>query len=44
MSIIPNNLEEDRQVLPTNVAPKHYDLLIEPDLENFTYKGQVSIE
>jgi len=33
-----------REVLPTNVKPLHYDLTLEPDLEKFTYNGQVTIE
>ena len=33
-----------REVLPTNVKPMHYDLILEPDLEKFTYNGQVTIE
>lgn len=33
-----------REVLPTNVKPKHYDLTLEPDLEKFTYEGSVVIE
>lgn len=35
---------QKREVLPTNVKPTHYDLTLEPDLEKFTYKGQVTIE
>lgn len=34
----------DREVLPTNVKPKHYDLTLEPDLEKHTYGGSVGIE
>lgn len=33
-----------REVLPTNVKPTHYDLTLEPDLEKFTYEGEVIIE
>lgn len=33
-----------REVLPTNVKPTHYDLTLEPDLEKFTYTGEVTIE
>lgn len=34
----------DRDVLPTNVQPMLYDLVITPDMDNFTFVGQVSIE
>lgn len=34
----------DRDVLPTNVHPMKYDLVIKPDMDNFTFEGQVSIE
>lgn len=30
-----------REVLPTNVKPRHYDLTLEPDFEKFTYEGTV---
>ncbi len=30
--------------LPRNVIPVHYDLLLEPDLDAFTFSGQVSIQ
>jgi aminopeptidase 2 len=33
-----------RQILPQNVKPKHYRLSIEPDLDNYSYKGTVSID
>lgn len=33
-----------RQVLPTDVVPKHYKLFLDPDLNNFTYKGEVEID
>lgn len=33
-----------REVLPTNVKPLHYDLKLEPNLEDFTYEGSVVIE
>lgn len=35
---------QGRDVLPTNVKPLHYDLTLEPDFENFTYKGTVIVE
>jgi hypothetical protein len=34
----------DRDVLPTNVIPVNYDLVIKPDMDNFTFEGKVSIE
>ncbi|WEW59530.1 Aminopeptidase 2 mitochondrial [Emydomyces testavorans] len=34
----------NREVLPTNVKPVHYDLTLEPNLENFTYEGTVVID
>ena len=33
-----------REVLPTNVKPIHYDLILEPNFEDFTYEGKVVIE
>ncbi|PVH95707.1 hypothetical protein DM02DRAFT_617694 [Periconia macrospinosa] len=33
-----------REVLPTNVKPRHYNLTLEPDFENFTYEGSVTID
>ncbi|KAI8089940.1 aminopeptidase [Halteromyces radiatus] len=33
----------DRQILPTNVKPVHYDLSLQPNLETFVFKGQVKI-
>ena len=29
--------------LPTSVKPSHYELELEPDLENFTFNGSVDI-
>lgn len=34
----------DRDILPTNVVPMKYDLVIKPDMDNFTFEGKVSIE
>ena len=34
----------DREVLPTNVKPLHYDLTLEPDFEKFTFVGSVVIQ
>ena len=33
----------DRDVLPTNVAPIHYDLTITPNMDAFTFEGRVLI-
>ncbi|KAF2033830.1 hypothetical protein EK21DRAFT_108620 [Setomelanomma holmii] len=33
-----------REVLPTNVKPIHYDLTLEPNFEDFTYEGKVTID
>jgi aminopeptidase 2 len=38
------DITKGREVLPTNVKPLHYDLTLEPDFENFTYNGTVTIE
>lgn len=35
---------EGRELLPTNVRPLHYNLTLEPDLEKFTFDGEVTIE
>lgn len=37
-------IKHQRQVLPTQVKPVHYNLNLTPDLEKFTYKGVVVIE
>ncbi|KAJ2003455.1 hypothetical protein GGI04_000554 [Coemansia thaxteri] len=34
---------EERELLPTNVTPVHYDLLLSPDLDALTYTGEVKI-
>lgn len=34
----------DREVLPTNVKPLHYDLVLEPLFDTFTFDGTVAIE
>ncbi|RKP07532.1 peptidase family M1-domain-containing protein [Thamnocephalis sphaerospora] len=33
-----------RQILPTNVRPRHYALALTPDLDTFTFSGQVTID
>lgn len=38
------HVESDREVLPTNVKPLHYDLTLEPNFDKFSYEGTVVIE
>ncbi|KAJ2808878.1 hypothetical protein H4R20_000571 [Coemansia guatemalensis] len=40
---VPQDAIEERDLLPTNVSPLHYDLLLVPDLEAFTYTGEARI-
>ncbi|KAI1859740.1 hypothetical protein JX265_010189 [Neoarthrinium moseri] len=35
---------QGRELLPTNVIPRHYDVTLEPDFEKFTFKGTVLID
>ncbi|KAI9720919.1 MAG: Aminopeptidase 2 mitochondrial [Chrysothrix sp. TS-e1954] len=37
------DITQGREVLPTNIKPVHYDLTLEPDLQNFKYNGKVAI-
>lgn len=34
----------ERDLLPTNVIPRHYQLQLEPDFDNLTYHGKVVID
>lgn len=34
----------NRQVLPTNVKPTHYDLTLQPNLQTFEFHGQVKVK
>ncbi|KAJ1919335.1 hypothetical protein H4219_002023 [Mycoemilia scoparia] len=36
--------KEERELLPTTVVPRHYDLSLTPDLVKHTYHGHVSID
>jgi aminopeptidase 2 len=38
------DISKGREILPANVIPKHYDLVLEPDFTKFTYKGTVVID
>ncbi|EEP77622.1 aminopeptidase 2 [Uncinocarpus reesii 1704] len=38
------SIAANREILPANVKPVHYDLTLEPDLEKFTYEGTVVID
>lgn len=35
---------QGRELLPTNVIPRHYDVTLEPDFDKFTFKGTVLID
>lgn len=34
----------NREILPDNVVPLHYDLTVEPDFKTFKFEGSVKIE
>ena len=38
------NPAEGRELLPTNVIPRHYDITLEPDFDKFTFRGKVLID
>lgn len=38
------DVSKGREILPANVVPKHYDLVLEPDFQKLTYKGSVVID
>jgi aminopeptidase 2 len=38
------DVSNGRQILPVNVKPRHYDLILEPDFEKFTFEGTVIID
>ncbi|KAI5862098.1 peptidase family M1-domain-containing protein [Durotheca rogersii] len=35
---------QGRELLPTNVLPRHYDVTMEPDFDKFTFEGKVLID
>lgn len=37
-------ISKSREILPTNVIPKHYDLTLECDFDKFTFDGTVLID
>ncbi|KAL6709626.1 Aminopeptidase 2 mitochondrial [Coniothyrium glycines] len=38
------DITKGREILPANVRPLHYDLTLEPDFDEFTYDGAVTID
>lgn len=38
------DVTKGREILPANVIPKHYDLVLEPDFKKLTYEGTVTID
>jgi aminopeptidase 2 len=40
--IVGSNPVDANQVLPKNVKPTHYDIQLEPDLENASFDGSVT--
>ena len=38
------DVTKGREVLPKNVKPTHYNVELEPDLEQYTYNGSIDIE
>jgi len=38
------DVSKGREILPTNVIPRHYDLTLEPDFKKLTYEGKVTID
>jgi aminopeptidase 2 len=38
------DISNSREILPTNVVPKHYDLTFECDFDKFTFEGTVVID
>lgn len=38
------DISRGREVLPTNVKPLHYNVVLDPNFKDFTFEGTVSIE
>lgn len=38
------DISKGRELLPANVIPKHYNLVLEPDFKKLTYEGTVTID
>src|SRR5271169_4173232 len=34
----------DREILPSNVVPRHYRLSLTPDFNTFKYRGEVAVQ
>ena len=39
-----SSVYENRDILPSNVKPTHYDIELKPDLNAFTFAGTVKIK
>ena len=44
MSSLQTNIKEERELIPTSVTPRCYDLILTPDLTSLAYQGEVAIE
>jgi aminopeptidase 2 len=38
------DVSKGREILPANVIPRHYELVLEPDFKKLTYEGTVVID
>lgn len=38
------DVSKGREILPGNVVPKHYDIILEPDFKKLTYEGTVTVD
>jgi len=38
------DVSKGREILPANVIPRHYELVLEPDFKKLTYEGTVIID
>lgn len=38
------DVTKGREILPGNVVPKHYDITLEPDFKELTYKGTIVVD